>query len=179
MLTADQKKARAIAKDTRWRRQRGDIPNDYPGWEDASEAEHCLPLEGFAPLDNQEIFNRIRDVLTEEPKFRRLFVRIGQVLGCKPEAVCLVEPRGGVIRGRAAAGKGFAFRFPYNPPAASVLKDAGSAIYSKTPSRWTVPVDDDGMGTLQGLQDHFHIMIDLSSLAIQINARDPVAPTLQ
>lgn len=172
-LTNEQKAAREQARQAKWEFQRGGIPNNYPTWDEAAGAHHLLALDGYAPLDSPELFAGVREVLEEEPMIRRIFLRIGAVLGCYPEAVCLVSPMESLTRGGAAAGSGIAFRFPYNKAAATVLKGAGHAIYSKTPSRWTLPIGTNDTGALTDLRQHFHALIDLTTMAIMVSEKAP------
>lgn len=148
-----------------WHKQRGDIPDHYPEWDSAREAPHLLSLEGYTPLQSSEQFQSTRDILMTEPSIKRIFLDIGRVFDCQPEEVCLLERIGTAGEPGALVG----FRFPYNPPVADVLKDAGKARFSKTPLRWTLPADEACGDALDELYEDFHVLVDLDTLAIRVS----------
>ncbi|CAM3857146.1 hypothetical protein VRRI112168_03380 [Vreelandella rituensis] len=171
-LTENQKRAREIMAQQKWRSNRHELPDHYPEWQEAQSAEHTLRLEGFKRLEDQEIFDKIRTILIEEARYRKIFQRIADLFRTHDTMVCLTQSRESVVRG-GVSNPGLEFRLLYHPNVKDIIKDAGSAIYTKSPSRWILPVEEKTHGRLQEFSQWIAVIIDIRTMAILVNVGVP------
>lgn len=167
-----QQHAREAQREMKRKSQRLGLSDEYPDWEAAKEAIHCLSLNDFTPVKDREDFEAVRRALVEESTFTKAVSAIAdhfQVARCEVALVTKLKASG-------SAQPAYRFQFPYNEDAKDVIKDAGDARFDKQRKSWTLtPSEDAGMEILQELDESIAILIDAESLAIHIGPVAPVA----
>jgi len=171
------RQCREDARLARRRVKRLDLPDSFPDWDAAQDAESCLPLEGFTQLEDQGIFEQIRQALMEETTFAKAMVAIGNIFNCSRSEVCLVCERG--ISRLGVRQSIIRFQYPYNAAVIPIIKAAGDARFDSRRKAWHLAPREDSAAVLQDLAKHFVVMIDVDSMAVRVNSRADRMSSLQ